>query len=572
MNAMAAPSAAASTLRAVRRPFDAHRIALSAGLYAGTVGSAVFWREAWHTGALSGAAGAWTVVALAIAVCAAQVLVAALLIHGRAARVLAMAWVVVTALFVAYAWRYTVYLDDDMLRGVLHTDVAEARELLTPGVLGFAVALAAPMLAWLWRLQVPAQPCRPRLWQRARLVAGAGAVLVLGLGMAFQTIAGFMHSHRDLRHLLAPANILVSAARVAMPREQGPRQRAVVGADARLATSLAGRRPRVLVLVVGETVRAANWGLSGYARQTTPRLAAIGPVNFTEVTACGSATEVSLPCMFSAVGRRDYDQDRIESSDSLLHVLQRAGIDVRWRDNQTGCKGVCDGLPFESFRHAASTGACAGEGCLDRILLRGLDALIDAHPRDLVLVLHPLGNHGPAYFRRTPARLQRFQPVCRSDALSECDAASIVNAYDNAVLATDDLLASAIQALAARRDRDTALLFVSDHGESLGEDGLWLHGVPYAVAPRVQTRVPMVLWTSSGFAAGRGLDMGCLRARARRPASHDHLFHTVLGLMQVATTARDASYDLTAACARPPVDAAVRPPDPGHALVAARVH
>jgi lipid A ethanolaminephosphotransferase len=302
--------------------------------------------------------------------------------------------------------------------------------------------------------------------------------------------------------------------------------------------------------VVGETVRAQNWGLDGYSRQTTPELARLAPINFRQVQACGSSTEVSLPCMFSPWGRGQYDRDRIESSQSLLHVLDHAGVATLWRDNQTGCKGVCEGLPFESFEHARVPGPCTEEGCLDEVLLDGLDAKLQASRGDTVIVLHQLGNHGPAYFRRYPERLRRFTPACETDDLSRCTQQEIVNAYDNAVLYTDEFLARTIGWLSRQHDHDAALLYVSDHGESLGEHGLYLHGVPYAIAPQAQLHVPMVAWLSPAFASARGIDVGCMRTRGEAPASQDSLFHSVLGLMQVRTPEYRQSLDLFSSCER----------------------
>src|SRR3546814_945063 len=172
-----------------------------------------------------------------------------------------------------------------------------------------------------------------------------------------------------------------------------------------------GARPRLLVFVLGETVRAQNWGLDGYLRQTTPQLAAMKDViNFPDVESCGTSTEVSVPCMFSPYGRHDYDAKKIRSHQPLLHVLQRAGVQVLWRDNQSGCKRVCDGLAFESMADATDPALCNGKRCFDEILLSGLQARIRPDGRDRIVVLHMLGNHGPAYYQRYPPAFRRFTP------------------------------------------------------------------------------------------------------------------------------------------------------------------
>jgi lipid A ethanolaminephosphotransferase len=230
-------------------------------------------------------------------------------------------------------------------------------------------------------------------------------------------------------------------------------------------------------------------------------------------------------------------------------VLARAGAAVQWRDNQSGCKGVCDGLPAELVSAATAPGLCQGDRCWDEGLLHGLNERLQHASGTQVLVLHMLGNHGPSYFRRYPSAFERFTPACANDDLGHCSTAEIVNAYDNAVLYTDHVLASLISTLDANAARvDAAMLFVSDHGESLGEKGLFLHGVPNAIAPSEQTQVPMTMWWSDGFGRALGLDRACMQRRSAEPAQHDHLFHTVLGLLDVTTSLYDPTLDLTRGC------------------------
>ena len=266
--------------------------------------------------------------------------------------------------------------------------------------------------------------------------------------------------------------------------------------------------------------------------------------------------------MFAPVGRRDYDEDRIRGSESLLHLVARAGVKVHWRDNQSGCKGVCEGLPQDEVQSLNPAGLCSGDQCLDEGLLSGLELRLARSVQEggtHLWVFHMLGNHGPAYYRRYPPAFDRFQPTCRNDDLGQCSREEIVNAYDNALLYTDHVLSELIATLQAHASSvDSSLLYVSDHGESLGEKGLFLHGIPYAIAPTEQTRVPMVMWWSAGWAAREGLDEACLRGRAARPASHDHLFHTLLSLLRVNAREQEREWDLLAGCQ--PVRGDARPP------------
>jgi lipid A ethanolaminephosphotransferase len=465
--------------------------------------------------------------------------------------------IVTTAFAMHYMQAFGIYVDPSMVRNVLHTDVAEARELFSWSLLPhLALYVVAPLLL-LSRVRIVQRPWLRASALRVASALAAIAVLVCTLLLVFQPLASLMRNHKELRYLITPANVLWSVAAVGAAQARGaalPRQ--PIGLDATLVPAAAGSRPRLLVLVVGETARRANWGLSGYARQTTPELAHLPVFNFAHVTSCGTNTETSVPCMFAPVGRRDYDEARIRGSESLLHVAAHAGVSVLWRDNQSGCKGVCDQLPQDEVTALQPADPCAEGHCLDEGLLAGLEERLaqvaaSREPTTQLLVLHTLGNHGPSYFRRYPAAFKRFQPACENDDLRLCSRQEIVNAYDNALLYTDHVLARLVAQLAAADRVDTAMIYVSDHGESLGENNLYLHGLPYAIAPDVQTQVPMVMWFSPGLQGALHLDTACLQRRAAEPAAHDHLFHTVLGVLDVRTALYEPAWDLTRGCRAP---------------------
>ena len=497
--------------------------------------------------------GLGVAAAMLVMVAALHALLLALVLERHVAKPILAFVFLAGAVGLYYMRSYGVYFDATMMRNVLNTTVPEAGELVGWGLLGHVAAYAGVPALLLTRVRLVRRPPARALLGRAMLVAGAALLFIGAVWSVFQDFSSTMRNQRELRYLVTPANLAYSTLRVAVSDARvaaGPRR--VVGADAKLAPSWAARaKPVLLVLVVGETARAMSWGLGGYARQTTPQLARLGVLDFGDVSACGTNTEVSLPCMFAPVGRRDYDEARIRGSESLLHLLSRAGFRVLWRDNQSGCKGVCDGLPQERTDAARTPALCRGGHCLDEALLEGLDGLAREPAANRFVVLHMLGNHGPAYFERYPAAFRRFTPACETAELRRCSREEIVNAYDNALLYTDHVLAQLIARLGALAERyDTAMVFVSDHGESLGENGLYLHGLPYAIAPAEQLKVPMSWWLSPGFVASFGLDRGCLAARARQPASHDHLFHSVLGLLQVEASEYAAALDLTRGCRR----------------------
>ncbi|WP_182655372.1 phosphoethanolamine transferase [Stenotrophomonas lacuserhaii] len=515
-----------------------------ASLFFAIAGNGLFWNSAMatHPGSLRYA------LSLLLLLLGTHAFLLGLLVWRWNAKVVVSTLLMLTMLASHYMGRYHIYLDADMLRNVLATDRRESSELLTASLAGPLLLGLVPTLA-VWRLQLTDRRWTGALSWRAGFLLLAAGVAVGGALLSFQEISALMRSQREVRYLATPANVLLGLPRAL--RGDNPVQRAPklpIGVDAQAMHHASGSRPRLLLVVLGETARAQNWGLNGGSRQTTPELAQKPVINFPDMHSCGTSTEVSVPCMFSPWGRGDYDEKKIRAHQSLLHVLDHAGIGVLWRDNQSGCKGVCEGLPLQLLADATTPGLCANGRCLDEILLQDLPAQARAKPGDRVIVLHQLGNHGPAYFERYPPRFRRFTPTCDTVDLGRCTRDQIANSYDNALLYTDHVLAQAIGTLQGMEDYDTAMIYVSDHGESLGEKGLFLHGIPYAIAPEEQTHVPMTMWFSPSFARNRGLDLECVRQRAGRYTDHDALFSSVLGLMQVRTALYAPQRDLFAAC------------------------
>ncbi|WP_313454994.1 phosphoethanolamine--lipid A transferase [Stenotrophomonas sp.] len=532
-------------LSAFRPTLNQETLILAASAFFALVSNGPFWNaaHALHPGSVL------FLISLAGVLIAANGLLLSLLVWRWTAKTALTVLLFVTAMAVHYMTRYGVYFDADMVRNVLATDVKESRELMTPSlILPLLITAVLPALL-LWRVRIVPRAFTRTLWVRpvfmlGLLVIGAGSVM-----LASADVASMLRNHREIKYLATPMNYVIGLKqnlRSSSPIAKAPKT--PIAQDAVVAARPAGSRPRLLVVVVGETARAQNWGLNGYARQTTPELAQIGVVNFPDMHSCGTSTEVSLPCMFSQIGRRNYDEKAIRGQQSLLNVFDRVGINSLWRDNQSGCKGVCEGTAFESLTDSRDPSLCKDGRCMDEILLAGLDAKVRALPGDRVVVLHQLGNHGPSYFQRYPDNFRKFTPPCQNPELGNCTPQQIANAYDNAVLYTDHFLARTIHELQAMNDYDTALVYVSDHGESLGEKGLYLHGVPYAIAPAEQTSVPMIMWFSQRFASSRGLDTSCLAQRARQRTDHDVLFSSLLGLMQVSTHAYDPTQDVFASC------------------------
>jgi lipid A ethanolaminephosphotransferase len=312
----------------------------------------------------------------------------------------------------------------------------------------------------------------------------------------------------------------------------------------------APHRPVLVVLVMGETARADRFSFNGYDRDTNRYTRARNVVNFPHVVSCGTSTAESVPCIFSGLGHARFSHKAALSRESIVGAMQRLGVSTFWRDNSTGCKDVCDEQHFEQRASWTQADLCDATGCFDELLLEDFDALLADHSRDHFIVLHQRGSHGPAYHTDVPAWAKEFLPECNLPNLRNCDRAAINNAYDNTILYTDYFLSRLIDELDARSaDFDTAMLYVSDHGESLGENGLYLHGFPYSMAPREQIEVPMLFWASPAFYAERAsVDPLCLRVSARRATSHDAIFHTLLPIFGLESPLYDERLDLLGAC------------------------
>jgi len=459
----------------------------------------------------------------------------------------------------AAAWfidEYGIVIDKTIIQSMFETDPREATELLSWRLVQF-MALTAGLPALLVARARIRYPAGARgLAQRGGFAAGALTLAAVLLLLLFKSLAPAVREHRELRYLLTPTNTAQALHGYLRERWKSPVTLAALGRDAAKGRRWTASQHRtVTVIVVGETARAANFSLNGYGRATNPRLAReAGLVNFTSVQSCGTATAVSVPCVFSGMGRARYDESEARRQEGLLDVLAHAGFAVVWRDNNSGCKGVCDRVAFTdvSMPHAGSV-HCGAEECYDDVLLDGLPELIRSADRDLVVVLHQKGSHGPAYAKRYPADFGQFGPACATAELDKCTRASIAAAYDNTILYTDDFLAKTIDLLrttAQSEGLDTALLYFSDHGESLGEANMYLHGAPYLFAPDEQTHIPMLLWLSDGFTSRFGIDRACLAARRDQPLSHDNVFHSVLGMLNVDTAVLNPRLDLFHACVR----------------------
>jgi lipid A ethanolaminephosphotransferase len=464
---------------------------------------------------------------------------------------------VVTAGVSHFMNQYGIQIDKSMVQNVIETDTREARELLS-WQMACAIVLFGVLPSFiLARTQVVYDKAWRHLLMTGAIGAAALAVAVVILFAFFKSYAPAFREHRELRFLLTPSNYIQAVNGYVQQKFSKPLTIAALGRDAAKGAEWAGQHKRVVtVIVMGETARAMNFSLNHYGRQTNPFLEhQEGLINFSNVQSCGTATAVSLPCVFSVLGHEKYSDSKARSQEGLLDVFSHAGFSVLWRNNNSGCKGVCDRVTYEDLSlPVAGNPLCNAEECFDERLLENLPEIIRKSDKDMVIVLHQKGSHGPSYWKRYPPEFQRFGPVCQTNDLEQCSREQITAAYDNTILYTDYLLHKTIQMLeqvSADDNADTSMLYFSDHGESLGEKNMYLHGAPYIISPPEQRQVPMMLWLSPGFSERFKIDRHCLAARADQPFSHDNVFHSLLGLLDVHTVVYNPKLDLFQPCNRP---------------------
>jgi lipid A ethanolaminephosphotransferase len=448
---------------------------------------------------------------------------------------------------------FGVLMDKSMLQNALETDIAEASGLLSGAMFIKVTGLMILPIFLCWWLPVRSQTTKQKLIHT--LVSALIWLVITGSVLADgrAELIPFFRNFRDIKHMalpLAPISAAISVSQHWL-KELFPTQLTKIGEDAVLPANAHTGKPRLLILVLGETARADHFQLNGYERATNPQLSQLPVVSFRQVYSCGTATAHSVPCMFSLLDQEHYNADLAKNSENVLDVLQRSGVAVKWLDNNSGCKRVCDRVPSKMLFEDKTNPLCHQGQCQDEILLQALRLeLAEPLTQDRVLVIHQLGSHGPEYFRRSTNKQKKFLPECTDKQIQFCDVQSIKNAYDNSLIATDELLANVIRTLQQQHDYQAAMLYISDHGESLGENGTYLHGLPYWMAPQAQTHVPMIWWMSEEFEQKQGLSLDCIRESRDTQLSHDYLFHSLLGSFAVQTQVYQPSLDFLQQCRR----------------------
>ncbi len=482
-------------------------------------------------------------LSLTVLLASVNVILLSLMSYGKATKFVLIILLLTSAAAAYFMDAYQVIIDADMIDNVMKTDLAESLDLISLKLVLYLLLIGVLPAYLVYRVPIVKLTFKEALFSRGKLLVGAVVLAVVSVVPFGSFYASFAREHKIVRYYANPSFYIYSIGRtIGAHFKSGDKGLKAIGEDAKIVEKDDDRE--LVVLVVGETARADRFSLNGYARETNPLLAKEKVASFTNAWACGTSTAVSVPCMFSIYDTDDYSKAKAARTENVLDVLQRAGVNVLWLDNNSDSKGVAKRVPYQSYKSSPMNPDCDNE-CRDVGMLKNLQSYIDQHPNgDIFIVLHQMGNHGPAYYKRYPADFERFTPTCQTNELAECERATIDNAYDNAILYTDHFLAEVIGVLKKNNDQfEAAMLYVSDHGESLGENNLYLHGLPNMLAPDEQKHVPMIFWFSDSFLHD-GISVDLLQPRLDEHFSHDNLFHTLLGLFEVETGVYDQNKDM----------------------------
>ncbi|ODS12732.1 Phosphoethanolamine transferase EptA [Vibrio scophthalmi] len=460
---------------------------------------------------------------------------------------------------VSYAgFNYGTIFDADMITNIMQTDSSEASSYLSLYSLAWFVLLGIIPAFFVASVSFQSESLLKFIVKKLLSIVVAALVIVAIASVYYQDYASVGRNNSYLKKEIVPTQFVYSTFKYFKHTYfTTPVAYKELGLDARQseqALKMAQTKPTLLVLVVGETARSQNYQLNGYPRPTNPFTSQLDVISFQDVRSCGTATAVSLPCMFSNLTHDNYDHDIANNQDNVIDILKRAGIGMVWEDDDGGDKGVAKHIEKQMMNRTRVDQQCDGNTCYDMVLLEDFAKNIDKQSGNRLLAMHLIGSHGPTYYKRYPKEMAVFQPDCPRADIENCTNEQIVNSYDNSIRYTDYVLSQTIARLKSLEDKyNTALIYLSDHGESLGEDGLYLHGAPYALAPDYQTTVPLIVWMSPGFKQLKAVNYDCLKQEAKQTEhySHDNLFHSLLGIMDVETQVYQPELDLFAQCRQP---------------------
>ena len=446
--------------------------------------------------------------------------------------------------------QFHVLFDSSMIENVVETHVSEILFYFNIRSVLFLLAFGViPSLLLLWSEIEYRSSILREVVARIILILVALLGIILIAITTYKDYASVGRNNQYLNRMIIPAYAYDSYKYIKRNYLTKALPYTPLGDDAKLEPVKNGK-PTLVVMVLGETARAMNFADNGYVHDTQPYTKGMGLISFKNVSSCGTYTALSVPCMFSNMERTHYNKAKASAQDNAVDIIAKAGVETLWIDNDGGDKGVAHNTQLVNIDPKSDKTLCDGETCFDQVMLKPAQQFIEKDQKNKLIVLHTIGSHGPTYFQRFPVAMAKFAPWCNRKDIEQCTDQEITNVYDNTLVYTDFFLAQVIKQLKGySKDYNVAMMYVSDHGESLGENGLYLHGTPYAIAPKEQKTVPWLLWLPEQYAQQKQIDVACIKHEAQQPNySHDNFFHSLIGLYGVETKDKQVSLDLFSSC------------------------
>jgi len=437
---------------------------------------------------------------------------------------------IINATAVYFIITYSVIIDATTIENVFNTRYSEASAFFSWGLWLFILGVGG-----LSALYCLLQPVVVGTAKKLGICCGGALAVVLAVAaMNISQTLWITQHDTELGGLLQPWSYVANTFRV-ISSQHDEQAEEILLPDGKITD----HEKAVVVLVIGESARKANFQLYGYQRDTNPLLSKQNGLHVYEATSCATYTTAGTKAILEP-----------KNTDDLYELLPnyafRTGVDVSWRTSNWGEPPIHID-EYLTDTELAAAAPDVSEPLYDAILFRGLRERIESSPKDKVLViLHTSTSHGPKYADKYPKEFEVFKPVANSVEEGEKNIGMLVNAYDNTIRYTDYLLDSLINTLREMTDWKSAMIFISDHGESLGEKGIFMHGLPMRLAPKVQYEIPFLVWTSDGFRRYKPASNQQAPAVGELPPVLDqhYIFHSVLNLLSIQSPAYDKGLSL----------------------------
>ncbi len=483
-------------------------------------------------------------ISLVLLLIALNTLIFTLLSSKYTTKLILIIVVIVSSLTNYFMNSYQVIIDDDMIRNMMQTSLNESMDLLTIKQVLYFMLLGILPSYFIYKSNIEYRGLKKELISKVKTIFLSLLIIAASLMIFSKHYTSFFREHKPLRYSVNPTYWIYSIGKyINLTFSSGEIIVKPIGLDAKITRN--GEQNKIVIMVVGEAARADHFSLNGYDKETNPLLKKEDIINFSNMYSCGTSTAQSVPCMFSIFGRDDFSYKKGISNENVLDVLNHTKeISILWRDNNSDSKGVALRVPYQNYKSSKNNTISTDGEPRDVGMLVGLDEYIEKNSdKDILIVLHQMGNHGPAYYKRYTKDYEKFKPVCKTNQLERCSKEEISNAYDNAILYTDYFLSETINFL-KKYDKTykTAMIYMSDHGESLGENGVYLHGLPYFMAPDAQIHIGALMWF--GDEISKDMDIQKIKQNRDKEYTQDNLFHILLGIFEVQTEVYDKDMDI----------------------------